>query len=545
MQTTVSSHPSRRKRVMGKLFGLGVFMTVMLLLTAGSCGGGTTPAPDFSISVPDVAIAKLASGAANGSTVVTITRTGSFSTAVALSVTGAPAGVTTSFSEASTTGLSSTLNLTVADTTAAGASTLTVTGTAGSATKTDTFVLTVNNPPAPQQITVAGKVTDIFGGPLSSIAVKIGTQVANTNAQGQFSIPNVTTPYDVKVVQNTRGYLFKGLTRADPNLQLVDFGGFLGTKSATINSQLSGGAGFANPASHRTVVTFGAPEGFGSTTLNPAGGPAYTVNAQWSGNDVVNGNLHALQWEFNASNVPINYKGYVTKTQSLTNGGTINSPTADLALSAGVAQADLTGNVTVPSGYTLSGNRHHVDWGTNQSAFLFSNTATSFSYKTPNISNTMTITSIANNPAVGDVYASKTGIAPNATNVSLTLPEASALSLPITAATGITTTTSFNWTAFSSGVHIVFYSGGGRQYYVVTQANNTTIPDFSAEGLGLPAATNFNWQVVGMAPFASVDAATGPTGPLTDLFKTAIFGLTPEGDGSYMVSLTRTFTTAP
>jgi hypothetical protein len=544
METSVSSNPSKRQRVMGKLFGLGAFIVVMLLLTAGSCGGTPPVVAGFSLSVADVAVTKLASGTASGTAAVTITRTGGFSDAVNLSVSTPPTGVTATFTDTAPTGNSSTLNLTVADSVATGPISLTVTGTAGSESKTDSLTLTVNPPPVPTTITVAGKVTDVFGGPLANVVAKIGTQVVNTNAQGQFSIPNVTTPYDVKVVQSatSRGYLFKGLTRADPNLQLVDFGAFLGTKTATINGQLSGGAGFPNPANHRTVVTFGAPEGFGSTS--PAG-PAYTVNASWSGNDVVNGNLHALQWEYNpATNAPINYKGYATKAQSLTNGGTINSPTSDLVLSSGVAQTDLSGTVTLPSGYTLGSNRHYADWGTNQSAFLFANNATSFSYKTPNVSNTMTITSTANNPAVGTAYANKTGLAPNATNVSLSVPEASPLSLPINAATGISTTTVFNWTAFSGGVHIVFFNGPTQDYYVVTQANSTTIPDFSAEGLGLPAAANFSWQVVGMAPFATVDAATGPTGPLTDLIK-SIFNIAPESDGSYMVSLTRTFTTTP
>lgn len=75
---------------------------------------------------------------------VNITRT-SFTSAVALSISGLPAGTTGSFNPNNTTGNSSTLTLTVASSTAAGSYVFTATGTGGSLTRTATATL-VKNP---------------------------------------------------------------------------------------------------------------------------------------------------------------------------------------------------------------------------------------------------------------------------------------------------------------------------------------------------------------------------------------------------------------
>ncbi|WP_425558882.1 M4 family metallopeptidase, partial [Catenulispora subtropica] len=101
----------------------------------------TNPGNDFSVNVSPGS-ATVAAGSSTTATVSTATVSGSAQT-VALSVAGAPTGVTASVSPASvTSGGSATLNVAVASTTAAGTYTLTVTGT-GSATHTASFVLTV------------------------------------------------------------------------------------------------------------------------------------------------------------------------------------------------------------------------------------------------------------------------------------------------------------------------------------------------------------------------------------------------------------------
>ncbi|GAB7185421.1 M28 family peptidase [Kitasatospora sp. Ki12] len=105
--------------------------------------GGTTPTNDFSLSVnPGSATVK--PGESASATVATATTSGSAQT-VNLSASGAPAGVTVSFSPSSVqSGGSATVTVATSASTAAGTYSITLTG-AGSATHSTTFSLVVGN----------------------------------------------------------------------------------------------------------------------------------------------------------------------------------------------------------------------------------------------------------------------------------------------------------------------------------------------------------------------------------------------------------------
>ncbi|MEU4244788.1 M20/M25/M40 family metallo-hydrolase [Actinoplanes sp. NPDC026619] len=104
--------------------------------------GGTTPANDFSVSLSP-STGAVTAGSSATATVSTATSSGSAQT-VALTSSGAPAGVTVSFSPASvTSGGSSTMTVATTTAAASGSYTITVTGT-GSATHTASYTLTVS-----------------------------------------------------------------------------------------------------------------------------------------------------------------------------------------------------------------------------------------------------------------------------------------------------------------------------------------------------------------------------------------------------------------
>jgi hypothetical protein len=107
--------------------------------------GGTTPPPtdDFSIAVSP-ASGSVNAGQSATATVNTAVTSGK-ATTVALSVSGAPSGVTATLNPQSvTSGGSSTLTISTTAGTAAGTYTLTVKGTAGSNSHSATYTLTVN-----------------------------------------------------------------------------------------------------------------------------------------------------------------------------------------------------------------------------------------------------------------------------------------------------------------------------------------------------------------------------------------------------------------
>jgi hypothetical protein len=99
--------------------------------------------PDFTLSANPTSLT--VNRGASGTSAITVTRTGGFTSSVAFSASGLPSGVSAGFNPPSTTGNSSVLTLTASGTATLGAATVTVTGTGGGLTRTMTISLTVND----------------------------------------------------------------------------------------------------------------------------------------------------------------------------------------------------------------------------------------------------------------------------------------------------------------------------------------------------------------------------------------------------------------
>jgi subtilase family serine protease len=107
--------------------------------------GSVSTQPGFTLSASPGAVSILQGNA--GSSTITSSVTGGFDSAIALTASGEPSGVTVDFSPTSITGAgSSSMSITVASTVAAGTYTITVTGTSGSTVETTTVSLTVTAP---------------------------------------------------------------------------------------------------------------------------------------------------------------------------------------------------------------------------------------------------------------------------------------------------------------------------------------------------------------------------------------------------------------
>jgi hypothetical protein len=129
----------------------------------------------------------------------------------------------------------------------------------------------------------------------------------------------------------------------------------------------------------------------------------------------------------------------------------------------------------------------------------------------------------------------KSGIATGASGIALAIPSPPAPSLPVDAATGVTTTTPFSWAPIGSTIYLVLLNGPASQpdYLVITSSPTATIPDLTTLGLGLPKGIAYTWNVIAFGPFTNIDAAAGAT------------GFIPQTDGIQSSSAGRTFTTAP
>lgn len=138
--------------------------------------------PDFAISASPASVSVVQGN--SGSSTVTTSVSGGFNSAVALSASGAPSGVTVSFSPSSIaapgSGTSS-MTLAVGSATATGTYPITVTGTGGSTTHTTSVSLVVTAVPVPDfAISAAPTSTSIAQGAAANVTV-------STTVSGGFS----------------------------------------------------------------------------------------------------------------------------------------------------------------------------------------------------------------------------------------------------------------------------------------------------------------------------------------------------------------------
>ena len=163
---------------------------------------GSSSSPGFSLSASPSSVS-VAQGS-QGTSTITSTVTDGFNSAIALTATGQPTGVTVGFNPTSITGAgTSTMTMTVASSTATGTYTITVKGTSGSTTETTTVSLTVTgtNP----NFTISASPTTISVARSSSGTSTITTAVSGgfdsaitLSASGEGSAQSVTfTPSSI------------------------------------------------------------------------------------------------------------------------------------------------------------------------------------------------------------------------------------------------------------------------------------------------------------------------------------------------------------
>jgi subtilase family serine protease len=161
--------------------------------------GSTTQTPAFTISASPAAVS-VAAGS-NGTSTITTAISGGFNSAIALTASGAPSGVTVSFSPASIAAPgsgTSMVTFAVASATTAGTYSITITGTGGGVTQTATVSLTVTST-APAGFTVSASPASITVARNSSGTATITTAVTGSfnstisfSASGQGSAQTVT-----------------------------------------------------------------------------------------------------------------------------------------------------------------------------------------------------------------------------------------------------------------------------------------------------------------------------------------------------------------
>lgn len=210
-------------------------------LISALAGSGSTPNFSLSASPSSVTIVQ----GNSGSSTITSTVSGGFNSAISLTASGQPSGVTVSFSPSSITGAgTATMNITVAATTATGTYPITVTGTSGSTVHTTTVTLTVTGTAAGFSISASPSSITVRRG--TSGTVKITSTVSGgfnsaiaLSASGQGS--RVTVSFNPTSITGagTSNMTIRVSSRATTGTRTITVKGTSGTTSHTTTVRLT------------------------------------------------------------------------------------------------------------------------------------------------------------------------------------------------------------------------------------------------------------------------------------------------------------------
>jgi hypothetical protein len=214
--------------------------------------------PNFSLSASPSSLT-ITQGS-NGTSTITVTPTGGFSSSVALSATGLPTGVTAAFNPTSTT-TTSVLTLTASATAKTGTVTVTIQGKSGSLTNTTTLSLTVNTASTGPTVTVTPASLKWGNVVVGATAAKKVVTLTNTGTS-TLNISSITTSGDFGLIASTKpcgSTLAAGKScTIDVTFTPTQVGARTGTLTLTDNS----------PSSPQTVALSGT--GTVQATLTPA-----------------------------------------------------------------------------------------------------------------------------------------------------------------------------------------------------------------------------------------------------------------------------------
>jgi hypothetical protein len=367
--------------------------------------------------------------------------------------------------------------------------------------------------PTAQTLTVTGKVLGYNGEPGAFLPIAVAGQKTATDASGNFSVSGVTSPYDLVVLQasTTNAYIYQGLTRSDP-IALI----FLSSseqRKSEVTYSFSNADTTAPPAGEfgDSIMDCASTDASLSCGVTGAVGPnPYTQTVQWSGPQNIEADVYALQ-TFEKNNIATAFRRFaLTQRENFSNG---QPSTVSLNLQP-ISSGTVSGTVTPPSDYTLIqrglGFKLRGQW---KYPFSLEDNRTSgisqtFSWASPVVAGLELYLNGTASKGEAGVYAYLDNVAPNTTNLSLTLPAPPEQTQPATNALGITNSTVFSWTPFAEGVHTVSVSPttkGPLTLIIYTAKTETTLPDLTSLGYPLPKGVTYKWRVSGQAPLGSVD----------------------------------------
>lgn len=530
------------KRFRSRQIRMLVLIVVSVLTVLTACGGPAGPTPSITIAL-DTATASVLRGGSVDVT-VTLTRVGSASDPVDLTVDGLPAGVGASFAPATLAGPALTSTLTLqADAGASETSTgLTVTATSG--TLTDEAALTLDV----QSLTVTGRVEGLLDLPISGVTVGSQGESTFADADGMFTLSGLSVPYDVAVsaaMGNGGLHVFEGMTTDTPVLKpyfAMTLPVAYTFSSATIDGTVLGGAAVGANRGVVVCVEGNSFAVYGCEYLN-SGATAYSVEPLWFEPGDVTVTVHALHLEWAADGTPLAYLGYDTFDITLTDA---DAKIQDLALEA-VPSRLVTGTIDPAAGVTAQGTIGFVRFGDQLSMAVFESAAVTsdVSVLMPDLPGVTYDFVSVGSASTGSTYGWIRGVGQDAG--TLALPAAPELLAPADLATDVDLTTTFRATNDGGPMTFVWNpDAAGPTIALTTTRTTVSVPDPSIGGFVMPAGADYDWSVAGHGSTTMEKASSGGAMEIYEIMAMLeLGGPRFEADGVASISLARGFQFAP
>lgn len=258
-------------------------------------------APGFTLSANPASVS--VTQGATASSMITVLPTGGFNSSVALSASGLPAGVTASFSPASTTG-SSTVTFSASSTATLTSATVMITGASGTLTATTPITLTVKAPATPDfALSAASANVSLNQGTTATDTITVTPSGGFTRsvALGASGLPaGVTAAFSPASTTATSTLTFTASSTATTGTVNVTVTGTSGTLTHTatislaVNPAVTGNGG----VTLSTVINSNSPffddEGVKLSNTAPITALSITINVQNTGGLSFNGQYNTV-----------------------------------------------------------------------------------------------------------------------------------------------------------------------------------------------------------------------------------------------------------
>ncbi len=250
------------------------------------CGGAVTPDYTLSASPTSLTIVQ----GTSGSSTITVNPTGGFTGSVTLSASGLPAGVTATFGTNPTTG-SSVMTLTASGTATTGTSSVLVTGTSGALTHTTSVSLTVNAAATPNFSLSASpsslSVTQGSSGNSTITVTPSGGFTGSVSLSASGLPAGVTATFGTNPTTSTSVVTFTASGTATTGTASITITGTSGALTHTTSISLTVNAvatpDFTLSASPASLTVTQGTSGNSTITVTPSGGFTGSVSLSASG----------------------------------------------------------------------------------------------------------------------------------------------------------------------------------------------------------------------------------------------------------------------